>query len=596
VLSIWDDGYGISVPNQFQHAKANVLELLSGFQRKNGAGDGYELFSVRGWDYPALIETYKKATGIARSDHVPVIVHVIEMTQPQGHSTSGSHERYKPAERLAWEKEYDCLLKMRQWIVAENIASDLELDQIEQESKELVEEIKAEAWEAYISPVRYEVRQIIKILESSCSSSEMSPEIIRIREDLSRIQVPYRRHILAAINKALILTRQGDPACSEQLIAFKKKLNGEGRQRYDSHLYSQSDQAATKVGEVPPIYSADSPSVRGYEVLNACFDKMLGRDPRVIAFGEDVGQLGDVNQGFAGLQAKYGKHRVSDTGIREATIIGQSIGLALRGLRPLAEIQYLDYLLYALQIMADDLSTLHWRTRGGQKAPVMIRTRGHRLEGIWHSGSPIAGIINLVRGIHVLVPRDMTRAAGFYNTLHRGDEPGLVVEVLNSYRLKERLPDNIGEVTVPLGIPEILRIGDGVTLVTYGAMCRIALEAAVSLQKVGIEVEVIDVQSLLPFDLNQIILGSLKKTGHILFVDEDVPGGATAYMMQEVIEKQGGFWWLDSTPQTLTAKAHRPAYGSDGDYWSKPNAEDIFETVYAIMNEVNPKRYPIFFN
>jgi 2-oxoisovalerate dehydrogenase E1 component len=595
VISIWDDGYGISVPNHYQLAKANISELLSGFQREEGSEEGYEIYTVKAWDYPALVETYRKASKKTRQEHVPAIIHVIEMTQPQGHSTSGSHERYKPEERLEWEREFDSLRKMREWLVKENYASTDELEIIEKESSELVENIRTEAWEAYVTPIRSEVTQLVEILESACASSAQATELTRIRQQLSRVSVPYRRHILVAIRKALFALKDEDGDCRRQLISIKQKIESDGRQRYDSHLYSQSQQSALNVARVEPFYADDSPMVSGFKVLNACFDAMLGRDPRVIAFGEDVGQLGDVNQGFAGLQAKYGSLRVSDTGIRETTIIGQSIGLALRGLRPLAEIQYLDYLLYALQIMADDLATLHWRTRGGQKAPVIIRTRGHRLEGIWHSGSPMAGIINLVRGIHVLVPRNMTQAAAFYNTLLQADEPALVVEVLNSYRLKERLPQNTGEITLPLGIPEILLSGDDITLVTYGAMCQIALEAAGALANLGIAVEVIDVQSLLPFDLNAMILGSIKKTGHIIFVDEDVPGGTTAYMMQEVMEKQGGFWWLDSMPRTLTSKPHRPAYGSDGDYWSKPNTETIFEVIYEMMSEVDPVRYPLFY-
>ncbi len=595
VLSIWDDGYGISVPNHYQLAKANISELLSGFQREQGSEEGFEIYTVRAWDYPALVDTYRKASRIARQEHVPAIIHVIEMTQPQGHSTSGSHERYKPAERLEWEREFDSLRKMREWIEEEKYASADELDLIEKESRELVENIRAEAWEAYITPIRSEVNQVVEILESICSSSSQASELIHIRQHLTRVAVPYRRHILVAIREALIALKDEEGDCRRELISFKQKIELAGRQRYDSHLHSQSPESALNISRVGPIYADDSPLVSGFKILNACFDAMLGRDPRVIAFGEDVGQLGDVNQGFAGLQAKYGPLRVSDTGIREVTIIGQSLGLALRGLRPLAEIQYLDYLLYALQIMADDLATLHWRTRGGQKAPVIIRTRGHRLEGIWHSGSPMAGIINLVRGIHVLVPRNMTQAAAFYNTLLQADEPALVVEVLNSYRMKERLPENIDEITLPLGIPETLRSGDDVTLVTYGAMCRISMEAAELLAKFGIEVEVIDVQSLLPFDINSTILASLKKTGHIIFLDEDVPGGATAYMMQEVLEKQDGFWWLDSKPRTLTSRAHRPAYGSDGDYWSKPNTENVIEAVYEIMNEVDPARYPFFY-
>ncbi len=595
VLSIWDDGYGISVPNQYQITKANISELLQGFQREPGSDEGFDIYVVKAWDYPALIATYQQAVGVARQEHIPVIIHVIETTQPQGHSTSGSHERYKPAEHLAWEREYDCLVKMREWIVNQDMASPEEMDRIEEESKELVESIRAEAWLAFSEPIRQELNSVTKILDDACASTADQTQIRQIQKGLARVPVPYRRHVLAAIREALIHLRDDKTDCKHQLINMKQRLEKEGRQRYNTHLYSESSQSALLVPEVKPVYGNDSRLVNGYEVLNACFDAMLERDLRVIAFGEDIGRLGDVNQGFAGLQAKYGELRVSDTGIREATIIGQAIGMALRGLRPLAELQYLDYLLYALQIMSDDLATLHWRTRGGQKAPVIIRTRGHRLEGIWHSGSPMSSIVNLVRGINVLVPRNMTQAAGFYNTLLLSDEPGLVVEVLNGYRLKERLPKNIGEMTTPLGMPEILRSGDDLTLVTYGALCRIALEAAAALSKVGIDVEVIDVQSLLPFDINGSILESLKKTGHILFVDEDVPGGATAYMMQEVIEKRGGFWWLDSEPRTLTAQNHRPAFGSDGDYWSKPNTEQIFEVAYEIMNEVDPARYPIFY-
>ena len=603
VLSIWDDGYGISVPNKYQVTKGNISELLRGFQREPGAEDGYDIYTVKAWDYPALIQTYKKAVKIAREKHIPSIIHVDEVTQPQGHSTSGSQERYKPAERLAWEREYDCLVKMREWIIEQEFATPDELLALEEESEELVENIRFKAWQEFLTPLKQELDTIANILENDCATVPQAVELQRIKQRLSRAPVPYRRHMLAGIREALILLKDNAPngtssgtlKCQQRLIAVKQKLEREGRQRYNTHLYSQSTQSALLVPETKPSYAKDARLVNGFEVLNACFDAMLERDPRVFAFGEDLGRLGDVNQGFAGLQAKYGKLRVSDTGIRELTIIGQAIGMALRGLRPLAEIQYLDYLLYALQIISDDLATLHWRTRGGQKAPVIIRTRGHRLEGIWHSGSPMSSIVNLVRGLHVLVPRNMTQAAGFYNTLLMSDEPGLVIEVLNAYRLKEHLPDNIGELTVPLGVPETLRSGDDVTLVTYGALCRISLEAATALKKVGIEIEVIDVQSLLPFDIHNAILDSLKKTGHILFVDEDVPGGMTAYMMQDVLERQAGFWWLDSEPRTLTAQPHRPAYGSDGDYWSKPNAGQIFESVYEIMNEVDPVTYPIFY-
>ena len=595
VMSIWDDGYGISVPNEYQVVKANISEALAGFQREPGSIEGYDIYVVRAWDYPALIEAYRQATTTARQEHVPAIIHVIEATQPQGHSTSGSHERYKSPERLEWERAIDCVQQMRHWIVKQNLATEDELDRLEQKIRNDVEQDRIEAWEAFIGPVRAEQRTVADILDQACKDTGAAEDLGHIRQRLLRMPVPGRRQILASIRDALILTRNEDANCRQPLVAIKRRLESEGRARYATHLHDDSAGSALRVPEVKPIYDNDSPLVNGFDVLNRAFDDMLAREPRLIAFGEDVGRLGDVNQGFAGLQAKYGKLRVADTGIREATIIGQAIGLALRGLRPLAEIQYLDYLLYALQILSDDLATLYWRTAGGQKAPVIVRTRGHRLEGIWHSGSPMAGIINLVRGIHVLVPRNMTQAVGFYNTLLRAEEPGLVVEVLNGYRLKERLPRNLDTMTVPLGVPEILRPGEDVTLVTYGALCRIALEAAELLSKVGIEVEVIDVQSLLPFDTGRLIATSLEKTGHIVFVDEDVPGGATAYMMQEVLEKQGGFWWLDSEPRTLTAEAHRPAYGSDGDYWSKPNVERIFELIYELMNEVDPARFPIFY-
>ena len=594
VMSIWDDGYGISVPNEYQMVKADIGALLQGFQREDG-GDGYDIYVVKAWDYPALIDTYKQAVENARREHIPAIIHVIEVTQPQGHSTSGSHERYKTPERLAWEQEFDCIRKMREWIINQGMATAEALDQMEKESREEVENIRAKAWEAYIGPIRQEIRAVANILEAGCASSERAQELERIKQRLLGIRLPFRRDITAAIHQALIVLKDENHPCKQQLIEWKMALAEAGQERYCSHLHSQSALSALNVPRIEAEYADDSPLVSGFQLLNKCFEAMLDRDPRFIAFGEDVGHLGDVNQGFAGLQAEFGELRVSDAGIREATIIGQAIGMAIRGLRPMAEIQYLDYLLYAVQIMSDDLATLHWRTKGGQKAPVIIRTRGHRLEGIWHSGSPMAAIIHLLRGIHVLVPRNMTQAAGFYNTLLQSDEPGLVVEVLNGYRLKERLPENIGEFTVPLGVPEILRQGDDITLVTYGASCRIAQHAAELLKKVDVDVEIVDVQSLLPFDTNGVIIDSLKKTGRIVFVDEDVPGGATAYMMQQVLERQGGFWWLDSEPRTLTGQAHRPAFGSDGDHYSVPNTEQIFEAVYELMNEADPATYPIFY-
>ncbi len=595
VLSIWDDGYGISVPNKHQLLKENISDLLQGYQRDSDARNGFDIYEVRAWDYPALIDTYHEAAELARIEHIPAIIHVTDVTQPQGHSTSGSHERYKSAERMRWEKEFDCVKRMRAWILDQEFASASELDDIELEGKQHIEGIRQKAWEAYLHPIRSEVRKVADVIETSCLDSPKAHELMGVRQSLVQNPVPYRRDILVAIRDALLLLRDDDNPCRLDLVQWKRTLEEAGRERYGSHLLSQSVDSAMNVQEVKPEFSTESRLVSGFEILNTAFESMLARLPNMIAFGEDVGNLGDVNQGYAGLQTKFGELRVSDTGIRESTIIGQAIGMAMRGLRPMAEIQYLDYLLYALQIISDDLATLHWRTRGGQKAPVIIRTRGHRLEGIWHSGSPMAGVLNFVRGIHVLVPRNMTQAVGFYNTLLQGDEPGIVVEVLNGYRLKERLPDNIDVITTPLGVPEILRSGDDITIVTYGACCRIAMEAAALLSEVGVEPEVIDVQSLLPFDINGSIVESLKKTGRILFVDEDMPGGTTAYMMQQVLEKQEGFWWLDSEPRSLPAQEHRPAYGSDGDYWSKPNVEQVFEAAYELMNEADPASYPIFY-
>jgi pyruvate/2-oxoglutarate/acetoin dehydrogenase E1 component len=491
---------------------------------------------------------------------------------------------------MKFEKEYDCIRKMREWIIEQRILSDRELADIEKEDYEIVEDFRRVAWNAYLNPILEERSQVMDMLDEIAGSSRHTAELNAIRQQLEALPVPLRRDIHSAAHEALRILRDEDNPSKQILVQWKNEQDTVNENRYGSHLYSGK---AVAVKEVKPVYSEISPTVRGFEISIAGFDAILARDPRVVAFGEDVGKLGDVNQGFEGMQEKYGEWRVSDTGIREATILGQAIGMAMRGLRPICEIQYLDYLLYALQIMSDDLATLHWRTAGGQAAPVIIRTRGHRLEGIWHSGSPMAGLIHLVRGMHVLVPRDMTRATGFYNTLLKANEPAVVIEVLNRYRVKERLPDNIGEFTVPLGVPEVIREGSDVSVVTYGACCRVALDAAEKLSKVGIEIEVVDVQSLLPFDIHGRIVESLKKTNRILFLDEDVPGGASAYMMQEVIEKQGGYYHLDSEPRTLSGTAHRPAYGSDGDYWSKPNAETVFDTVYEMMNEVDPRQYPV---
>ena len=594
LISIWDDCYGISVSSEHQLVKQDISKLLEGFAFDRESGRGFSIFSVAGWDYPALVETYKHAERIVREDSIPVIIHVHELTQPQGHSTSGSHERYKSQERLDWEAEFDCLVKFREWIIANKFATSEELDQFDAELKIEAEDSRKQAWQAYISPIESERDHVAGIISELEVVSDYKDALADIRSQLLSKPTPFRRDTMSAAIKTLTLFREEKNQEIDKLLHWITTQEELNQERYSSHLYSQSPQSVFKVTNIEPAYSPESPTVYGYEILNTLFDAVLTRDPRIIAFGEDVGRLGDVNQGFRGLQDKFGELRVSDTGIREVTIVGQAIGMAMRGLRPIAEIQYLDYLLYALQIMSDDLATLQWRTKGGAKAPIIIRTRGHRLEGIWHSGSPMAGIINLVRGMHVIVPRDMTRAAGFYNTLLQSDEPGLIIEVLNGYRLKEVLPDNISEFTIPLGIPEILRQGEDVSVITYGATCRIVLEAAERLKAVGIDIEILDVQTLLPFDIRNQILESLKKTGRIIFVDEDVPGGTTAYMLQDVLERQGGYYWLDSPPRTLPGKSHRPAYGSDGDYWSKPNVDTIFEAIYQLMSESDPKKYPIY--
>jgi pyruvate/2-oxoglutarate/acetoin dehydrogenase E1 component/TPP-dependent pyruvate/acetoin dehydrogenase alpha subunit len=601
LVSIWDDGYGISVPNEHQITKEDLSEVLSGFRRVPGTRDGFDLYKVKGWDYAGLCETYLNAAQIMRREHVPAVVHVVEMTQPQGHSTSGSHKRYKSAERLGFEEEFDCIRKMRQWILDQGIATAAEIEPLEQEASQAVREAQNRAWERFVTPIKEDRKLVLALTGEMARESaraerpEIAAEVEKVRQELEKLPTPLRRDVMAGLHSALIVTAGEDLPSARRLLEWKREQDRINQDRFNSDLYSTSPQAALNVPEVKPVYAPDARSVNGFEVVNASFDWALRQFPNLIALGEDVGKIGDVNQGFAGLQARYGPLRVTDTGIREITIVGQAIGMAMRGLRPVAEIQYLDYILYALQILSDDLASLRWRTKGQQKAPVIVRTRGHRLEGIWHSGSPMAGIIHLVRGIYVCVPRNMTQAAGFYNTLLRSDDSGIVVEVLNAYRLKEKLPVNIGEFTVPLGVPEVLRQGTDVTVVTYGALCRIALEAAEKLAEAGIEAEVIDVQTLLPFDRHGRIAESLKKTNRVLFLDEDVPGGATSYMMQQVLEAQGGYAWLDSAPKTLAAKEHRPAYGSDGDYFSKPNRESIFEAVYDMMHEADPGSFPVFY-
>jgi 2-oxoisovalerate dehydrogenase E1 component len=592
LISIWDDDYGISVPQEYHTTKLSISKALSGLQRTENE-KGFEIITVKGWDYIGLIEAYQRAEAICREEHVPVLFHVQEMTQPQGHSTSGSHERYKSKERLAWEVEHDCIRRMREWIISDVLILPEEVDAIEKEAKASARQAKERAWRAFANDVRKDQLKVTEILQSAIQQSEKNAsEISRIKDDLTRAINPTRLETMRAAKKAIRFLALEDIASRKQLAEWLKNAEGDNFDRYSSHVYSISSESALNVERVDAIYSDTSPLVDGREVLQACFDAALTRDPRVLAFGEDVGKIGDVNQGFAGLQSKHGELRVTDTGIRECTIVGQGIGVALRGLKPIAEIQYLDYLIYALPTLSDDLASLYYRTKGGQKAPLIVRTRGHRLEGVWHAGSQVGMLLSSLRGMYIISPRNMTQAAGFYNTMLRSDDPSIVIECLNGYRLKERVPDNIGEFTIPLGTPEILKAGTDVTIATYGSMCRIVMEAAEDLERFGISAEVIDVQTLLPFDIHHMLLESVKKTNRIVFADEDVPGGATSFMMHKVLEEQGAYHFIDSKPITITAKEHRPAYASDGDYFSKPNAEDVFEKVYGVMAEVDPARFP----
>lgn len=589
LMSVWDDGHGISVPKKYQTTKESISEILKGFQRENG-GKGYEIFKTKGWDYAHLCETYEKAVKVCREEHVPVLVHVEEVTQPQGHSTSGSHERYKSKERLQWEADFDCIKKMREFILENALADEDTLVKIEEDAKNAVRDAKNAAWSAYLAPIKTEIQEVNALFDELENTSN-GTQISTVKNDLNAIKEPIRKDIHNAVKKVLRLCKNETDNAKYKLTKWLQNAIEINNDRYSSHIMSQSIFKSTAVSPISPIYN-DEKLVDGRELLRENFDYILSKYPEVLIFGEDSGKIGGVNQGLEGLQAKYGEHRVFDTGIREATIMGQAIGLSMRGLRPIAEIQYLDYLLYALQIMSDDLATVQWRTKGMQKAPVLIRTRGHRLEGVWHSGSPMGMIIHACRGINVCVPRNMTQAAGFYNLLLESDEPSLIIEPLNGYRLKEKLPSNIGEYKIQLGIPEVLNSGTDVTLVSYGSSIRIAQEAIKTLQEHGISVELIDVQTLLPFDVHQSIIESVKKTNRLVVFDEDVPGGASAFIIQQILEKQEGYHYLDSKPITITAKEHRPAYGTDGDYFSKPSADDVFDVIYNLMSESNPSQFP----
>lgn len=592
-ISIWDDGYGISVPKKYQTAKESISEILQGFAYKKGKGGAY-ILKAKGWDYEGLIKIYREGTEICRKEHIPVIFHIEEVTQPQGHSTSGSHERYKSPERLEWEKSFDPIVKMREWILSEHMATEEELNQIESKALEDVKTARINAWGRFTKPLAEERSELVTLINSSRCHCAKDIHIDRLRDDLLKITTPIRKDNIGTAKKILRYLCNHcntDKPLKKQLINWIETKTTLHQNDYSSHLYASGKFSALNIKELKPVFAANSPEVAGREILRDNYEYLFRKYPKLVIFGEDVGKIGGVNQTLEGLQEKFGEYRITDTGIRENTILGQGIGLALRGLRPIVEIQYFDYLLYALQTMSDDLATTLYRTKGGQRAPVIISTRGHRLEGIWHSGSPLSMVINSIRGIYVCVPRNMTQAAGFYNTLLEAEDTALVIEPLNGYRLKETRPENIGEYRVPLGKPEILHTGTDVTLVTYGSCVRIAQEAVEQLAGFDISVELIDVQTLLPFDTEKIILNSLKKTNRIVFFDEDVPGGATAFMMQNVIERDGGYYFLDAAPVTITAREHRPAYSTDGDYFSNPNAENVFETIYQIMHEANPQKF-----
>jgi 2-oxoisovalerate dehydrogenase E1 component len=591
VLSVWDDGFGISVSKKYQTTKESISKALRGFKRTRKE-PGFEIFAVKAWDYEELIAVYNEAAVIAREEHVPVLVHVEDATQPLGHSTSGSHERYKSDERLEWETDNCCLTQFREWILHEGIAESAELNEIDAEAKKEVHREQEEAWLAFQEPILKERDEMVALLEQAIDHHPELYGLKKLHTPLIHKTKLVRKEIISAARKALMMLRNEKSESRTGLIQWVEKQKKINKERFNSHLYSETPYSPMRIEEVKPAYQNNSKKVDGRLVLRNNFDALFSKYPNVIVFGEDVGKLGDVNLGLEGMQEKYGELRVSDTGIREATILGQGIGLSLRGMRPIAEIQYLDYLLYCFQGLSDDVASVRYRTKGGQAYPLIVRTRGHRLEGIWHSGSPMGMIVNGIRGVHVCVPRNLTDAAAFYNTLLQGDDPGLIIEPLNAYRLKEKLPSNLGEFTLPLGVPEIVNEGSDITLVSYGSTCNVVEKTLPDLEEVGISAELVDVRTLLPFDKNRLILESLKKTNRILFIDEDVPGGATAFMMQAVIDEHGGYCHLDSEPKCLTAKAHRPPFASDGDYFSKPSADDIIETVYEIMHEANPKKYP----